>query len=111
MRCFRTSRAALRLVEGRDFNGETVRKRAVVLDTDPEIERLLVDLARATPDWRKLEQVEAMIKATRSLAMAGLKDRHPQASGEELRKRFAALVLDRETVIRIYNWDPDIEGY
>jgi hypothetical protein len=88
-----------------------MRKRAVVLDTDPEVERMLIDLARATPDWRKLEQVEAMIKATRSLAMVGLKDRYPQASGEELHKRFAALVLDREAVIRIYKWDPDVEGY
>ena len=88
-----------------------MRKRAIVLDTDPEAERMLIELARATPDWKKLEQVEAMIKATRSLAMAGLKDRYPEASGEELRKRFAALVLDRDTVIRFYKWDPDVEGY
>lgn len=88
-----------------------MRKRAAVLDTDPEIERVLIDLARATPDWKKFEQVAAMTAACRRLALVGLRDRYPQATEEELQRRLAAVVLDRETVIKVYGWDPEVEGY
>ena len=43
--------------------------------------------------------------------MAGLRRRYPQAGEDELRRRFAALVLDRDTVMRVYGWDPEVEGY
>ncbi len=41
--------------------------------------------------------------------MAGLRRRYPEADGRELLRRYAALVLDRETVIRVYGWDPEGE--
>jgi len=71
----------------------------------------MIELARAMPDWKKVEQVCAMIETTRALSMAGLRKRYPMASDEELKKRLAALVLDRETVIEVYGWDPEVEGY
>jgi hypothetical protein len=88
-----------------------MKQRTGLSDTDPETERLMIELARATPDWKKIEQVCAMIETTRALAMAGLRGRYPNASEEELKKRLAALVLDRETVIEVYGWDPAVEGY
>ncbi len=81
------------------------------MDTDPDAERVMIELLRTAPGWKKIEQVESMIEASRTLAMIGLRDRYPNASEEELRLRFAALVLDRETVIRVFGWDPKIEGY
>ena len=88
-----------------------MKKRAAVLDTDPEVERVLIGLVRATPDWKKFEQVATMTAACRQLALVGLRDRYPQATEEELRRRLAAVVLDRETVIKVYGWDPEVEGY
>ena len=88
-----------------------MKQRTGLSDTDPETERVMIELARATPDWKKIEQVCAMIETTRALAMAGLRERYPNASEEELKKRLAALVLDRETVIEVYDWDPAVEGY
>ncbi|MGA9770882.1 MAG: hypothetical protein WBV94_17710 [Blastocatellia bacterium] len=88
-----------------------MRQRAGISDTDPEAERKIIELARAMPDWKKIEQVFLLIETTRALSMAGLQERYPQASEEELKKRLAALVLDRETVIKVYGWDPEIEGY
>ena len=52
-----------------------------------------------------------MIETIRMLGMAGVRSRHPEASEEELRKRMAAIVFDRETVIEVYGWDPKVEGY
>jgi hypothetical protein len=80
-------------------------------DTDEAAERRLIELTRQMPDEKKLRLVFSQVETGRQLAMAGLKNRYPQASPEELKKRYAALVLDRETVITIYAWDPKKEGY
>ena len=80
-------------------------------DTDPEAERVLIRLAREAPPWKKCEQIVAATMACRELAMVGLRGRYPEANEEELVRRLAAVVLDREDVIRVYGWDPKIEGY
>ena len=80
-------------------------------DTDPEVERVLIRLARAAPAWKKCEQIVSATMACRELAMVGLRGRYPEANEEELRRRLAALVLDRDVVIRVYGWDPAVEGY
>ena len=80
-------------------------------DTDKKAERILVELARATPVWGKIQQVADATEASRAFALAGIKSRHPEASQEELKLRLAALALDRDTMIRVYGWDPEVEGY
>jgi len=80
-------------------------------DTDEESERVLIELARKASVWQKFQQVASTTEACRAFAMAGLRRRYPQATEAELRKRLAALVLDRETVIKVYGWDPKKEGY
>ena len=88
-----------------------MKQRTGLSDTDPETERVMIELARATPDWKKIEQIFSTIEAARSMSMAGLRKRYPNASEEELKKRLAALVFDRETMMEVYGWDPKIEGY
>jgi len=88
-----------------------VKKRTGLSDTTPEAERVLIEMARAMPDAKKIDQVFEMIESVRMLGMAGVRSRHPRASKEELSKRMAAIVFDRETVIEVYGWDPKIEGY
>ena len=88
-----------------------MKQRNGLSDTTPEAERVLIELARATPDARKIDQLFEIIETVRRFSMSGLRTRHPGASEEELRKRMAALVFDRETVIQVYGWDPKIEGY
>jgi len=80
-------------------------------DTQPEAERVLIQMLRPLPAWRKLEMVGQMTLACRELALAGLRRRYPTASPQEMRRRLAALLLDRETVLRVYGWDPNQEGY
>ena len=88
-----------------------MEKRPLFSDTDEEAERVLIELARAMPPWKKVKQIADTTKACRQFAMAGLRERYPQAPEEELRRRLAALLLDRETVIKAYGWDPEVEGY
>lgn len=80
-------------------------------DTDPEAERVLVELRRGAPVWKRAEQLAGLIHARRVLILADLRRRHPEADAAELRKRLAARLLPREDVLRIFDWDPDKEGY
>ncbi|MDI6791746.1 MAG: hypothetical protein QME81_02600 [bacterium] len=80
-------------------------------DTHPEAEKVLIELLRKTPAWRKLEMVSQITTTCRELALSGLRRRHPTSDEEELKKRLAALVLPRQMVIRAYNWDPERAGY
>jgi hypothetical protein len=71
-------------------------------DTSPEIERLQLELMRDAPVWRKLELVGQMFESMKVLALAGLRQRHPQAEEAELRRRLADLLLGPELAQRAY---------
>jgi hypothetical protein len=80
-------------------------------DTDPDAERFLLESMRRLSVRRKAEMVSAASQAAQKMALAGLRSRYPGAGDEELRLRLAALRLDRETMIRLCGWDPEVKGY
>ncbi|MCL6430879.1 MAG: hypothetical protein K6V36_08455 [Anaerolineae bacterium] len=71
-------------------------------DTTPEVERVLIELLRRAPAWRKLELVAQMNDTVRMLALSGLRTRHPQASEAELRRRLADILLGPELAEKAY---------
>ena len=71
-------------------------------DTQPEAERVLIELLRQAPPWRKLDMVGQLNRTVRTLALSGLRQRHPQASPGELRRRLADLLLGPELAARAY---------
>ena len=71
-------------------------------DTRPEAERVQIELLRQAPPWRKLEMVAQMNQTVRTLALSGLRQRHPQATPEELRRRLADLLLGPALAARVY---------
>jgi hypothetical protein len=80
-------------------------------DTDPETERVLIEMLRRTPTWKRAEQLAGLIQARNVLILADLRRRHPEAGAEELRVRLASRLLPREDVVRVFGWDPEKEGY
>jgi hypothetical protein len=62
-------------------------------DTAPDMEALQVQLLRTVPPWRKMEMLAGLNASARSLAMVGLRQRFPQASEAELKRRLADLLL------------------
>ncbi len=58
-------------------------------DTHPDAERKQIELLRDMPSWRRLELAVQMTQACYSLALAGLRHRHPEASAAELDRRLA----------------------
>lgn len=76
-------------------------------DTDPEAERVQIEILRRMPAWRKVELIEDAIQTARALALAGLRQRNPTASPEELTRRLHGLWLGEELATRVYGPLPE----
>jgi hypothetical protein len=71
-------------------------------DTSPEVEELQIKLLRQAPPWRKLEMVGQLNETVRTFALSGLRQRHPHATPQELRRRLADLLLGVELAMLVY---------
>jgi hypothetical protein len=81
---------------------------ALSRDTDPEAHRVHIELMRRAEGWRKLQLADQLYQSLRMLALAGLRDRHPNATPEEIRRRLADVLLGRELAREVYG--PLAEG-
>jgi hypothetical protein len=55
--------------------------------------------------------MRALCRAAESLAIEGIRHRHPRASEREIRLRLAALRYGEDTMRRVFGWDPSVEGW
>lgn len=80
-------------------------------DTTPEAQQMHYQMMRRLPAPKRLALAFELTEAVRKLILADLQQRFPQASDEEIRRRFITRVLPRADVIRVYDFDPQEEGY
>lgn len=78
-------------------------------DTRPEAVEVQITLLRQLPAWRKLEMVGQLNQMVRTLALSGLRQRHTQATPEELHRLLADLLLGPELAARAYGSPPGKE--
>lgn len=71
------------------------------LDTSPDVEQMQIDAWRAMAPEQKAATVTGLTRAVFALTVAGLRDRHPEASADELRARLAVLTLGRDLASRV----------
>jgi hypothetical protein len=71
-------------------------------DTDADAHRVQIDLMKRSEGWRKLQLADQLHQSLRMLALAGLRDRHPGASPDELRRRLADVLLGADLAERVY---------
>jgi len=71
-------------------------------DTHPEIERLQIEGLRQMPAWRKVALMAEMSQTVRALALAGLRQRYPDDSPAQRRRRLADLLLGPDLAARVY---------
>jgi hypothetical protein len=88
-----------------------MREDSPVNDTSAWAERILVEGYRAMSPERKLRQVASFTRATERLALARIRKQYGPLEPREEKLRLAALRLPRETMIRLFNWDPVERGY
>ena len=82
---------------------------AIFNDTSPEVEAIQLNLLRQAPPWRKIELVSQMNETVRTLALAGLRQRHPAAGPALIRRYLADQLLGAELAARVYGLRPEKE--
>ncbi|MCP4572178.1 MAG: hypothetical protein GY838_07460 [bacterium] len=86
--------------------------RALALDTPPDIEEIVLEGYRRMTPFQKLRRVVELGAAVEAMAAARIRARYgPEISPRELRLRLAALQLDRQTMVEVFDWDPEEKGY
>lgn len=82
-----------------------------ISDTPRHIQEILTAGYRRMSPQKKLKRVSELTKAVQQLALARIRRQYGKLSEREQRLRLASLWLDRETMIKVFNWDPSVEGY
>lgn len=72
------------------------------LDTPSAIEQKQIEQLRQMPPWRKLALMSGLSQTVRILALAGLRQRFPDDSPAQSRRRLADLILGPELAARAY---------
>jgi hypothetical protein len=80
-------------------------------DTHPEIERIQIEGYRRMTPAQKLERVWGLDATVRALQMAEIRSRHPDADDRECLLRMASRRLPADVMRKVFNWDPDKQGY
>lgn len=80
-------------------------------DTHPEIRRLQIEGYRRMSPAEKIKRVSELTLSVRRLALARIRKQYGKMSEREEKLRLAALWIDRETMIRVFGWDPREHGY
>ena len=78
-------------------------------DTTPQVERLLVERLRQMPPWRKMALMAEMGETVRALALAGLRQCHPDDTPAQRRRRLADLLLGPELASRACGPWPEVD--
>jgi len=76
-------------------------------DTDPQAAAVQLELIRRMSPSDKVRAVFEMTDMLMRLSEAGVRQLYPDASEREVFLRAAARRLGRETVARVYGWDPE----
>lgn len=58
-----------------------------------------------------MERVSELNKAVQQLALLRIRKQYEDIPEHEPKLRLASLWLERDTMIRVFNWDPHKEGY
>ncbi len=74
----------------------------VLTDTSFEAEAIQIKLLRQAPAWRKLQMLAQLNQTARGLALAGLRQRFPQATSAQLQRHLADLLLGETAATQVY---------
>ncbi len=74
----------------------------IISDTRPEVAAFQLRLLRQATPARKLAMVGELNQTVKTLALSGLRSRHPDDSPEMIRRRLADLLLGTELARKVY---------
>jgi len=71
-------------------------------DTHPKMEALQIEFIRRMPAWKKFAVVDGLNETVKTLAMSGIKQRHPGATPQQIHRMLAELMLGEELAGKVY---------
>ncbi|MEM7335603.1 MAG: hypothetical protein AAF490_26230 [Chloroflexota bacterium] len=71
-------------------------------DTSSEAEAVLLTLLRQAPSWQKFKMVGDLNATVKQFAIEGIRQRHPNASDSEVKRRLADILLGEELATKVY---------
>lgn len=80
-------------------------------DTSPEVRKILIEGYRNMTPQQKMQRVTELNKMVQQLALARIQKQYGELPERERRLRLASLWLDRDTMIHVFHWDTEKEGY
>ena len=78
-------------------------------DTSEAADRIQFDLLRRMTPNERAQRMAELTRMVQQLAFAGMRARYPEATDDEIWLRLAAQRLGRETMRKVYGWDPGEE--
>jgi hypothetical protein len=80
-------------------------------DTSPEAQRFLSEGYRRMTPTQKLQRVASLNRALVMLQRARIRVEYGDIPEAEMHLRLGALRLGRETMVKVFGWDPDEKGW
>ena len=80
-------------------------------DTHPKIRQMQIEGYRRMTPQQKMQCMTDLINAARRMAATRIRKQYGDISEREMQLRLGALWLDRETMIKVFDWDPVEKGY
>lgn len=72
-------------------------------DTHPKMEAVQIQVIRRMSAWKKIAMVNDLNETVKTLAVSGIKQRHPLATPEQIRRMLAGLMLGEELARKVYD--------
>ena len=72
-------------------------------DSHPKMEQMQIEFIRRMPAWKKFAVVDDLNETVKMLAASGIKQRHPDATPQQVRRMLAELMLGAELARRVYD--------
>ncbi len=72
-------------------------------DTHPKMEAAQIEFIRRMPAWKKISMVDDLNETVKTLAVSGLKQRHPEAAPAQVHRMLAELMLGAELARKVYS--------
>jgi hypothetical protein len=66
------------------------------------MEALQIELIRRMPAWKKFAIIDGLNETVKTLAISGIKARHPDATPQEILRMLAELMLGAELARKVY---------
>jgi hypothetical protein len=76
---------------------------ALYPDTHPKMEALQIQLIRRMPAWKKIAIMDGLNETVKTMAISGIKQRHPNAAPAQIQRMLAELMLGAELARKVYD--------